>query len=105
MKSINRKVIPGLAARNIQNQMDYDKKKEYKNIVSEDSIARKNIHIEIKRLLEYGLDKKETLERLSEKFPESKYNIYFQNWIEDCYKKILKERDKDKGEKKDGQDR
>jgi hypothetical protein len=105
MKSANRHIIPGLAAKQIEYYMEKKKKEEekYKNKNSEDSMERINIHKEITKLLGYGLDKKETLERLSEKFPESKYNIYFTNWIEDHSKKLLKEQGKD--EKKDGQDR
>lgn len=67
-----------------QRKEEYRKSKE-KDL---DTIERKEIYAEIKRLIGYGLPEKEVVERLTEKFSTSKYQSFFQNWVNDQYKKI-----------------
>ncbi len=54
---------------------EYRKKKKE----DEDTIERRGIYAEIKRLIRYGLPQTEVVERLKEKFPNSKYQMFFQN--------------------------
>lgn len=63
-----------------------EKKQEHKD--TKDTIERQDIHEEIVRLIGYGLPKTEVVERLTEKFANSKYQIFFEGWIEDQYAKI-----------------
>lgn len=62
-----------------QSRQEYEKTKQEDT----DTIERKEIHIEIKRLIGYGLPEKEVVERLTEKFPNSKYKEFFNNWVND----------------------
>ena len=68
----------------IDQQVDNNKKNKKE---SNDTIERKNIHSEIVRLLKYGLGIKDILHILEEKFPNSKYKVFFENWILDAHKK------------------
>ena len=86
--SHNKRIIPGYSAKKIDESLQYKKRQIEKKEVSEDTAERIGIHSEIQRLLGYGLNKKETCERLTEKFPNSKYICYFESWIADQYKKV-----------------
>lgn len=66
-----------------QNKIEYSKIKEG----DKDTKERREIFSEIKRLIGYGLPEKEVVERLTEKFSTSKYQRFFQNWVNDQYKK------------------
>ncbi len=67
-----------------------ERKQRYSEQKREDTDTKEriNIHFEIKRLIGYGLPKKEVVERLREKFPTSKYQMFFPNWVNDQYEKI-----------------
>ena len=87
-------ISKGLSAARIGITMTEEKNRkirEKERQASTDTDVRIEIHSEIKRLLEYGLSQKETLERLTEKFSDSKYICYFENWISDHFKKINKQ--------------
>lgn len=50
-----------------------------------DTIERKDIHAEIKRLMNYGFPEEETVAKLKKVFPDSKYQMFFGNWVKDQY--------------------
>lgn len=66
-----------------QRRVEYEKRKKEDT----DTNERVNIHFEIKRLIGYGLPQQEIVERLTEKFADSKYQMFFKNWVDDQYKK------------------
>ncbi len=75
------RIVSGLEYK--QKRVEYRKKKQEDT----DTNERINIHFEIERLIGYGLPKQEVVERLTEKFADSKYQMFFQSWVNDQYKK------------------
>lgn len=60
-----------------------EKKKEDK-----DTNERQDIHRQIVTLMKYGFPVEEAVARLKDVFPNSKYQIFFENWVKDQYAKI-----------------
>lgn len=59
-----------------------EKKKEDK-----DTNERHDIHRKIAALMDYGFPVEEAVTRLKDVFPNSKYQMYFANWVKDQYAK------------------
>ena len=60
-----------------------EKKKEDK-----DTNERQDIHRQIVALMNYGFPLEEAVARLKDVFPNSKYQMFFENWVKDQYAKI-----------------
>lgn len=87
------KTVPGLGVEMVTYHLgreEYCKRKANAK-PNPDTEERMSIFREIHKLLDYGLSKNETLQRVTEKFQDSKYTDFFKSWVEDQYNKRIRQ--------------